>query len=363
MKIGRRVLSLLFALLFTLSVAGCGNWERVHKIGILMPSKNEPRWTQDSDSLLRQLQAKGYQVEIKNAEDDVQRQIEQIEAMIYADWDVLVIAAHDGSQLTQVLQKAADKRMKVIAYDRLIMDTANVDYYVTFDNFEVGRLQGAYLEEALDLEFSSGPFNIEIFSGALTDNNSMFFYEGAMSVLMPYIVSGKLVVKSGQIGMSETSIHAWQRGAAKDRMTELLRDYYKDGTELHAVLSPNDGLAMGVIDALREFGLGSHGIPFPLLTGQDSDLENIKAIINGEQSMTVFKDTRTLADRIIRMIDDILLNDAPETNDSRTYHNNVKMVPTFICKPVLVTKDNFKQVLIDSGYYELSDILDDHSYM
>jgi len=353
MKKSVKIIALLMCAVLLLIMAGCGSKEQ--KIGIFMPTKHEPRWTQDSDSLMRQLQAKGYQVEIKNAEGDVAEQIRQIEAMIDEGCDVLVIAAIDGSKLTDVLQKAAAKKIKVIAYDRLIMDTPIVDYYVTFDNFEVGRLQGEHIETALDLKNKSGPFYIEIFAGALTDNNAFFFYDGAMSVIQPYIDSGKLVVRSGETAIEQTTTDEWLSVNSKARMAKLLSDYYKNGEALDAVLSPNDGLATGIIDALKSAGFGSGSKPFPVLTGQDSDIANIESILNGEQSMTVFKDTRTLADRTFRMIDDILLKKSPETNDSQTYNNNIKNVPTYMCRPVLVTKDNYKKELVDSGYYDISE--------
>ncbi|MCL2010294.1 MAG: substrate-binding domain-containing protein, partial [Synergistaceae bacterium] len=206
------------------------------------------------------------------------------------------------------------------------------------------------------LKNSSGPFNIEIFAGSPTDNNATFFYDGAMSVLKQYIDDGKLIVGSGQVERLETAIAHWSRSGAEERMMNLLNGYYSDGEELHAILSPNDGLAAGITEALKKFGYADHGKPFPLLTGQDSELENVRAILNGEQAMTVFKDTRTLADRTFRMIDDILLNRTPETNDSTTYNNNVKFVPTFMCRPVLVTIDNYSSVLIDSGYYDILDL-------
>ena len=335
-------------------MSGCVGNDTAKKIGIFMPTKSEPRWTQDSDSLMRQLQAKGYKVDIKNAEGSVDMQISQIDAMIEEGVNILVIAAIDGSSLTDILSKAAGKKIKVIAYDRLIMDSQNVDYYVTFDNFEVGRMQGEYIEKALGLTApGAGSFNIELFAGALTDNNAYFFYDGAMSVLQKYIDNGKLVVRSNQIDITDVTIAEWSGANAARRMTELLNTYYGD-SELHAVLSPNDGLAAGIIDALASFGLWGGGKPFPILTGQDSDIANIKAMLRGEQSMTIFKDTRTLADRTFRMIDDILLDKTPETNDQVTYNNNVKTVPTYMCKPVLVTKDNYKSILIDSGYYDSS---------
>jgi len=326
------------------------------KIGIFMPSKNETRWLQDSDSLMRQLQAKDYHVETRNAEDDVELQISQIEAMIDDNYDILVIAAIDGSRLKDTLQRAADKNIRVISYDRLIMDSPNVDYYVTFDNFEVGVLQGEYIRDALGLEANEGPFNIELFAGAPTDNNAVFFYDGALSVLGKYLDSGRLRVVSGERERTDVAIAEWRPELARERMGGLLEKHYGDGTKLHAVLSPNDGLAAGIIGALKDGGYGGDGKPFPILTGQDSDIPNIRAIIAGEQSMTVFKDTRTLADRTFRMIDDLLIKNTTETNDSRTYHNNIKIVPSYICKPVLVTADNYKRVLVDSGYYEISEI-------
>ncbi|MCL2810983.1 MAG: sugar-binding protein [Clostridia bacterium] len=360
MKKSNKITALLLcaALLLPL-IAGCANVGNESKvIGLFMPSKNEPRWIQDSDSLMRQLQNKEYRVEPRNAEDDVELQIRQIEEMIEKGCDILVIAAIDSTQLQATLQRAADKKITVIAYDRLIMDSPHVDYYVTFDNFEVGRLQGEYLEKALDLPNSNGPFHIEVFAGSPTDNNAIFFYDGAMSVLGPYLDSGKLIVKSGQVERVEVATQDWLPSLAKERMAGLLNTYYQNGTELHAILSPNDAVAMGIIETLKDFGFDGDEKPFPLITGQDSDIANIRAILAGEQAMTVFKDTRTLADRTFRMIDDILLNKSAETNDSKTYHNNLKIVPTYICKPVMVDAENYKRTLIDSGYYEMADIMD-----
>ena len=341
------------ALLQGCGVSGIGG-EPVKKIGVLMPSKNESRWDQDSGSIISQLQAKGYIVEMKNAEDDVEVQISQIKKMIDDGCAVLVIAPIDGSKLKDALQLAADKKIKTISYDRLILDTPNIDYYATFDNFEVGVMQGAYLEEAMGLKNNPGPFNIEIFAGSPDDNNSRFFYDGAISVLKPYIDSGKLVVRSGELDTSLTSIQGWKWETAQERMAKLLAEHYSDGAVLNAVLSPNDGLAIGIINALKAAGYGN-GKDFPFLTGQDCAKENIIAMLNGEQSMSVFKDTRTLADRTVRMIDDLLLGKTTEINDEKTYHNGVKIVPTYMCKPVYADRDNYKRVLIDSGYYEESD--------
>jgi putative multiple sugar transport system substrate-binding protein len=357
MKTAKRIFALILCCACAgLLLQGCaGTGSEVKRIGVLMPSRIESRWDQDSDSIMRQLQAKGYQVVMKNAEDSVETQISQIEAMINDGCAVLVIAAIDGTKLKDVLQTAADRGIKVISYDRLLLDTPNVDYYATFDNFEVGVMQGRYLEETLSLKEGKGPFNIEIFAGSPDDNNSRFFYDGAMSILTPYIESGKLVVRSGQIDTSVTSIQGWKWETAQERMAKLLEAYYKDGAELHAILSPNDGLAIGIINALKEVGYGDYKV-FPLLTGQDCAKENVIAMLYGEQSMSVFKDTRTLADRTVRMIDDLLLGKAAEINDTETYHNGMKFVPTYMCKPVYADRDNYKRVLIDSGYYNESDL-------
>jgi len=359
MKKVARFLAVLLCLLCVMpALFGCGGGggdSDSQKIGVLMPSKNESRWEQDSDSIMRQLQAKGYQVDMQNAEDDIDRQIEQAQTMVDNDYAVLVIAAIDGTKLKDVLQNAADKGIKIISYDRLIMDTPNVDYYVTFDNFEVGVMQGTFIADKLDLDNNPGPYNIEIFAGSPDDNNSNFFYDGAMSILTPYIDDGKLVVQSGEVSKEQTSIQGWKWETAQERMTQLLNDYYSGGTEIDAILSPNDGLAIGIINALKEKGFGD-GKDFPILTGQDCAKENVIAIINGEQSMSVFKDTRTLADRTVRMIDDLLIKGTTEVNDEETYDNGVKIVPTYICKPVYVDINNYRQVLIDSGYYDEADL-------
>jgi putative multiple sugar transport system substrate-binding protein len=338
-----------------LALAGCNPGGKTKTIGIIMPSRNDSRWQQDSDNLMRQLQSKGYEVDIKNSGDDAELQIRQSEDMINNNVDVLVIAAHDSTKLVDVLQKAANKKITVIAYDRLLMDTPNVDYYVTFDNFGVGVLQGEYIEDMLDLKNAAGPFNIELFAGPPTDNNTVFFYNGALEILRPYIDSGKLVVRSGQLERADVSTQEWSLQQVEERIRMLLDRYYLDGEQLDAILSPNDWYALEIIRILKEYGYGAWQKTFPYITGQDSDIAGVKAILDGELGMTVFKDTRSLADRTFLMIDDILLKKTPETNDETTYNNNVKTLKTYICRPVKVTKDNYKSVLIDSGYYDMSD--------
>jgi putative multiple sugar transport system substrate-binding protein len=325
-------------------------------VGVAMPTKSLQRWNEDGTNMKNTLEKKGYQVELQYAENDVNTQVSQIENMITKKCKVLVIASIDGSALTDVLQQAADNGIKVIAYDRLIMKSKNVDYYATFDNYKVGQIQGQFLETKLGLKDGKGPFNIEIFAGSPDDNNATFFYNGAMDVLKPYITSGKLVVKSKQTEFAKCAIAAWKSETAQARMDNLLTANYANGTKLDAVLSPNDSLAIGIIASLKNIGYNGTDKPFPIITGQDCDKPNVVAMINGEQAMSVFKDTRTLADKVAGMVDSILQGKEADVNDKKTYNNGEKVVPSFLCDPLSVTKDNYKQNLIDTGYYKEADL-------
>jgi putative multiple sugar transport system substrate-binding protein len=307
----------------------------------------------------KQLEAKGYTVDLQYAGDnDVNQQVSEIENEITKGVKVLVIAAVDGSALTDVLKKAADAGVKTIAYDRLIMNTPNVDYYATFDNFKVGVLQGTYIETALGLKDGKGPFNMEMFAGSPDDNNAKFFNAGEMSILQPYIDKKMLVVPSGQTEFSKIAIQNWTSATAQSRMDNLLTANYANGKKLDAVLSPNDSLAIGIIAALDNVGYapGSTTKPYPVITGQDCDKANVKAMIAGKQSMSVFKDTRTLATKVVEMVDAILQGKDAPTNDTKTYNNGVKIVPSFLCDPVFADKNNYKALLIDTGYYTMADI-------
>ncbi|EEX78736.1 LOW QUALITY PROTEIN: sugar ABC transporter, partial [Brucella abortus bv. 9 str. C68] len=264
---------------------------------------------------------------------------------------VLVVASIDGTTLSDVLAKAHDAGIKVIAYDRLIRNTPNVDYYATFDNFQVGVLQAQSIEKALDLKNKPGPFNIELFGGSPDDNNAYFFYNGAMSVLQPYIDSGKLVVGSGQTGMDKVATLRWGGATAQARMDSILSAYYSD-KKLDAVLSPYDGISIGILSSLKGVGYGSGDMPMPVVSGQDAEIPSVKSILAGEQNSTIFKDTRELAKVTVDMVDALMTGKEPEVNDTKTYNNGVKVVPSYLLKPVIVDKSNWKQVLVDSGYYK-----------
>ncbi|RCS22271.1 sugar ABC transporter substrate-binding protein [Phyllobacterium salinisoli] len=351
-RIPVKILKIALATLLSVAWIGAGQTLAQDKgtIGISMPTKSSARWIADGDNMVKTLKERGYGADLQYAEDDIPNQLSQIENMITKGVKVLVIAAIDGTTLSSALQQAHDAGIKVIAYDRLIRDSGNVDYYTTFDNFQVGVLQAQSLVDALGLPAAAGPFNIELFGGSPDDNNAYFFYDGAMSVLQPLIDSGKLVVQSGQTGMDKVGTLRWDGAVAQARMDNLLSAYYTD-KKVNAVLSPYDGLSIGILSSLRGVGYGTPDQPFPFVSGQDAEIQSVKSIIAGEQYSTVFKDTRELAKVTVNMIDALAENKEPEINDTKTYNNGVKVVPAYLLKPVLVDKTNWKDVLIGSGYY------------
>jgi putative multiple sugar transport system substrate-binding protein len=298
------------------------------------------------------LEAAGYEVDLQfGGDNEVPVQVSQLENMISGGSKVLVIAAIDGGSLSTVLNDAKAQGIKVIAYDRLIMDTDAVSYYATFDNTKVGTLQGTFIRDQLKLDSAAGPFNIELFTGDPGDNNINFFFGGAMQILKPYIDSGKLKVLSGQTSQAQAATPSWSTERAQARMENLVTSngYGPNGTKLDAVLSSNDSVANGITNAL--VGAGYTAANFPLLTGQDCDVTSMKNILAGTQSMSIFKDTRTLAAQVVKMVDAIMKGTAPEVNDTATYDNGTGVIPSFLCDPVFCTKDNYKELLIESGYY------------
>ncbi len=316
-------------------------------IGVAMPTQDLQRWNQDGENMKAQLEEKGYTVDLQYAGNDSATQASQIENMIANGDQLLVVASIDGDSLGTVLAQAKEAGIPVIAYDRLIMNTDAVSYYATFDNYLVGKTQGEYLVQALDLENQDGPFNLEIITGDPGDNNVNFFYGGAMDVLQPYIDAGKLVVPSGQIAKEEVATANWATDAAQARFENILSSNYADGTNLDAVLASNDSTALGVVNALAANYTGE----YPIITGQDCDIANVPHIVDGTQAMSVFKDTRTLAAKVVEMVDAIMTGSEAPVNDTETYDNGTGIIPSYLCEPVAVTVDNYKEILIDSGYY------------
>ena len=334
-------------------------------IGVSMPTQSSTRWISDGENIKSLMEAEGFDVDLQYAEDDIPTQVAQLEAMLTKGAKALIIAAIDGTQLTDILQAAADAGVPVIAYDRLIRDSENVDYYATFDNFQVGVQQatsmlvgmGVYASEdstSADGENAAGPWNVELFAGSPDDNNATFFFNGAMSVLQPLIDSGVLVVKSGQTTIEKVATLRWDGAVAQKRMEDILVGNYADGSVVTGVLSPYDGLSRGIIAALTDAGYTADSLP--TIVGQDAEVLSVKSMLAGEQYSTIFKDTRELAAVAAGMAVAILNGDEPEVNDTSTYDNGVKVVPSFLLTPYIVTLDNYEELLIDSGYIAEADL-------
>ena len=326
-------------------------------VGVTMPTKSSERWIHDGDNVKSGLEKLGYKVDLQYAENDIPTQVNQIENQITKGAKLLVIASIDGTAVTTQIQEAADKHIPVISYDRLILNSPNVDYYASFDNFKVGVQQATSLLIGLKLKkpdgsagTAKGPFNVELFAGSPDDNNSSYFFNGAMSVLKPYLDNGTLVVKSGQKDFKTIAILRWDPATAQRRMEDLLTKTY-GGAKVQGVLSPYDGLSIGILSALKSNGYGTPGQPYPVVTGQDAEVASVKSIIAGEQYSTVYKDTRQLASVTVKMADAVLKGGKPEVNNTTDYNNGVKVVPSYLLQPVILNKTNYQKELIDSGYY------------
>lgn len=319
-------------------------------VGIAMPTQSSSRWISDGNSMVEQFEAAGYDTILQYAEDDIPNQLAQIENMITNGVNVLVIAAIDGTTLSNALENAHFADIKVIAYDRLIRDSEYVDYYATFDNFKVGVQQATSLVDGLKERFGDGPYNVELFGGSPDDNNAYFFYDGAMSVLQPLIDAGTINIVSGQMGMDTVGTLRWDGAVAQARMDNLLSAHYTDA-QVHGVLAPYDGLSIGILSSLKGVGYGSGDLKMPIVTGQDAEIRSLKSMLAGEQYSTVFKDTRELARVTVGMVDALLKGGEPEINDTSTYDNGVKIVPSYLLEPVSVDMSNWEDVIIGSGYY------------
>jgi len=333
-------------------------------VGVAMPTQTSERWIADGDAVKSGLEKAGYKVDLQYAGDDIPTQQQQIDQMITKGADLLIVASIDGTALANQLQAAADADIPVIAYDRLIRDSENVDFYVTFDNYKVGVQQATSLLTGLGVLKADGtpgdgkgPFNVELFAGSLDDNNAHFFYKGAMDTLQPYINDGTLVVKSGQTDIEQVATLRWLQETAQKRMEDLLTSTYSDGSKVQGVLSPYDGLSRGILTALQNAGYGP-GIAdgMPVVTGQDAEIASVKLINDGVQFSTIFKDTRKLADQSVKTAEAFLNGDTPEANDTESYDNGVKVVPSYLLSSDIVGKDQIQPLLIDSGYWTADEV-------
>ena len=365
-----RIGAVACAAVLTVGLAACGSTEKtVDKqsgaagsagalIGVTMPTRSSERWIGDGDNLKKQLEALGYKVDLQYAEDDIPTQTQQLDNQITKGAKLLIIASIDGTAITTQLENAKANNIPVIAYDRLIRNSPNVDYYATFDNFKVGVQQATSLLTGLKVlnadgskGSAKGPLNVELFAGSPDDNNATFFYNGAMSVLKPYLDNGTLVVRSKQTAFKPIAILRWQAKTAQDRMENLLTSAYRGGAKVNGVLSPYDGLSIGILSALKSNGYGTAGQPYPIVTGQDAEQASVKSIIAGEQYSTIYKDTRQLAATTVKMADAVLKGQKPEVNNTTDYNNGIKVVPSMLLQSVIVDKTNYKKELVDTGYY------------
>ena len=366
-----RILASASAVVLALSLAACGSSEKTADkkaqagtgsagalIGVTMPTRSSERWNGDGANVKKELEALGYKVDLQFAEDDIPTQINQLDNQITKGVKLLIIASIDGTALTTQLQSAEDNKIPVIAYDRLIRNSPNVDYYATFDNFKVGVQQGKSLLTGLKVlnadgskGSAKGPYNVELFAGSPDDNNATFFFNGAMSVLKPYLDDGTLKVPSKQTDFKSIAILRWKPAVAQDRMENLLTSTYRSGLKVDGVLSPYDGLSIGILSALKSNGYGTAGQPYPVVTGQDAERASVKSIIDNEQYSTIFKDYRELAKTSAQMADAVLKGQKPTTNNDKDYDNGVKTVPSMLLDTTIVNKSNYEKSLIDSGFY------------
>ncbi|MEU8245631.1 multiple monosaccharide ABC transporter substrate-binding protein [Nonomuraea sp. NPDC048916] len=369
MRFGR-IATVVSALALAATVTACGSSEKtIDKqagsgdtsgalVGVTMPTRSSERWIHDGENVKAGLEKLGYQVDLQYAENDIPTQVNQIENQITKGAKLLIVASIDGTALTTQLQQAADNKIPVIAYDRLIRNSPNVDYYTTFDNFKVGVQQATSLLIGLKLlnadgseGGAKGPFDIELFAGSPDDNNATFFFKGAMSVLQPYIDKKTLTVRSGQTDFKTVAILRWDPATAQKRMEDILTKTYTGDSKVDGVLSPYDGLSIGILSALKSNGYGTAGQPYPVVTGQDAELASVKSIIGDEQYSTIFKDTRELAKVTVTMADTVLKGGEPQVNNTTDYDNGTKVVPSHLLEPMIVDKGNYQEALVATGYY------------
>lgn len=362
----KRILSVALVAVMALSLAltGCGGKKsggddgdkaesKGKKVGVAMPTQSSERWIKDGKNMKEKLEKLGYEVDLQYAEDDVQAQVSQIENMIATGANCLVIASIDSSALVNVLKQAKDAEIPVIAYDRLLMDTDAVSYYASFDNKGVGTAIANYIVEKADLENAAEPQTIEFFMGSPDDNNAVLLHEGVMEVLQPYLDNGKLVCKSGRTSFEDTCILRWSQETAQQNCENYLSGFYAD-EDLDIACSAFDGFAYGIKAALE--GAGYTDANWPLITGQDAEVMAVKNITSGKQTMSIFKDTGLLADKCVTMVEAVLEGTDPEINDTETYDNGKLVVPSYLCTPVAVDKDNYQEIIVDSGYYTEDEI-------
>ena len=353
----KKIVLVALALFAALVFFGCkGQKKDAGKglIGVVMPTRSEERWNKDGQAVKEGLEKLGYAVDLQFSDDDIPTQVRQIDDMITKGVKVLVIASIDGSSLSNQLANAKAANIPVISYDRLLMQSPNVDYYVSFDNYKVGGQMGDILITGLQLDQATAakPVTIELFAGSPDDNNSVGFYQGAMDKLQPFLDRGVLRVPSGQIERTVVGTLRWDAAEAQKRMENLLSAYYSGGLVLDGILSPYDPISLSCLEACKAVGYGSiPGKPLPVVGGQDCIVASCKSILVGEQYATVLKDTRSLGAATVELVNDIMQGRTITDLDTSSYDNGVKIVPSLLLDSVIVTEENLIEAVVDTGYH------------
>ncbi len=358
----KKISLLIIVMLFTAMLAACnGSGSGGVNVGIVLPTKDEPRWVQDEQRFKDALADSKYTTEILFSQGSSAKEKENVETLISKGIDVLIICPQDGDAAASAVEAAKKEGITVISYDRLITNTDAVDYYVTFDSVAVGAAQGQYLID--NAQGSDVP--LYLYAGAASDNNAFLFFEGAWSVLQPKIADGTFKIANSSeaetlkdtaeltrdqmskiLGQVTTN---WDANDAKNKAQTHLTAVGADMKGDVAVLAPNDGTARAIADVFASDGdISSYAV-----TGQDAEKASIQYVIDAKQSMTVFKDVRTLVKDSMGMAVTILDGNTPETTGS--YNNGSVDVKAIQTDVIVVNQENVKQELIDSGYYEASE--------
>ncbi|MFV0341390.1 MAG: sugar-binding protein [Anaerocolumna sp.] len=333
-------------------------------IGIILPAHYPERWIQDGNILKDSFEEQGYQVILTYCNDNTDKQIESIRSMIDSNVDLLIIAPVDSNSLSEVLNQVKKEKIPVISYDRLILNTDAVSYYVSFDNYIIGALQAQYIVDNLNLDSdTNAKYSMEIFSGDINDSNSLLFYNGAMDILRPYLTSGKITIPSTQMNFQDTYISMWDTDTASNRMDNILASYYSKSNMLDIALCANDSIALGVTNSLKSYYNNSYST---IITGQDGDVDNLNNIIDGYQSMTILKNVANEVSITLNLAISILNDEYPDAGlisasgwyfecvyDNDSFNNGSEIVPSYLITPQIVTINNYKELLINSGNFSL----------
>ena len=310
-------------------------------IGVALPQKTSENWVLAEELFNDGLKDAGFEGIVQFANGGVAEQQNQISAMVTNGAKVIIVGAIDGSQLGTQLKAAKDAGATVIAYDRLVTNTKDVDYYVAYDNFKVGELQGQALLDGLKDKKGEAPYNVELLAGSPDDANAKVFFDGAMSVLQPKIDDGTLKIVSGQKTFEQAVTQGWKSENAQKRMDTILTGSYTK-EDLDGILSPNDTLARAALTSVEQ-----QGKDLPVVTGQDSEVESVKLIMEGKQYSTINKDTRALVESSIEMVKALQKGEEPKVTDADSYDNGSKTVPANLLEPLIVTQENVKEAYVD----------------